>query len=62
MQGYQIAIRTGWMTRNEARVLDNMNPSDDPEMDKFLDPTKSAAISPGAAPSSAPPEPSTSQE
>jgi HK97 family phage portal protein len=62
MQGYQIAIRTGWMTRNEARVLDNMNPSDDPEMDKFLDPTKSAAISPGAAPSSAPSEPSTSQE
>lgn len=34
--GYQKAILTGWMNRNEARALENMNPEDG--LDDFLEP------------------------
>jgi HK97 family phage portal protein len=37
MRGYQTAILTGWMTRNEARELDNMN-AGPVELDEFLVP------------------------
>lgn len=37
MAGYQQAIQTGWMTRNEAREMENMNPADE-ALDEFLTP------------------------
>lgn len=35
-RGYQIAVTTGWMNRNEVRELENMNPADG--LDEFLEP------------------------
>lgn len=37
MAGYQVAIQSGWMTRNQARELENMNPGP-PELDEYLVP------------------------
>lgn len=34
---YASAINTGWMTRNQVRQIENMNP-DDPNLDKYLQP------------------------
>ena len=34
---YQSSINTGWMTRNEVRELEDLNP-DDPELDRYLQP------------------------
>ena len=38
MSGYQIAILSGWMNRNEVRRLENMNPGPS-ELDEYLAPT-----------------------
>lgn len=38
--GYQKAIQTGWMNRNEARILENLNPADG--LDEFLEPLNMA--------------------
>jgi HK97 family phage portal protein len=46
MQGYQIAIKTGWMSRNEVRELENMNPQEG--LDEFMDPKASPEITPPA--------------
>lgn len=35
-RGYQVAVTTGWMSRNEVRELENMNPADG--LDEFLEP------------------------
>lgn len=35
-KGYQVAVTTGWMNRNEVRELENMNPADG--LDEFLEP------------------------
>lgn len=37
VQAYNSAINTGWMTRNQARQKENMNPGP-PELDKYLQP------------------------
>jgi HK97 family phage portal protein len=39
---YQKAIQTGWMSRNEARVLENMNPAEG--LDAFLEPMNMATV------------------
>lgn len=52
MAGYQVAINSGWMTRNQARELENMNPGP-AELDKYLVPLNmrdSDAPPPDAAP------------
>jgi HK97 family phage portal protein len=35
-RGYQVAVTTGWMNRNEVRELENMNPAEG--LDEFLEP------------------------
>lgn len=37
MAGYNTAVTTGWMTRNEVRALENMNPGPK-ELDEFMSP------------------------
>lgn len=37
MRGYQTAVLTGWMSRNEVRELENQNPGPD-ELNEFLQP------------------------
>lgn len=37
MSGYQTAVLTGWMTRNQVREIENMNPGP-PELDEYLVP------------------------
>lgn len=37
MQGYKDAVSTGWMSRNEVRELENLNPGP-AQLDEFLDP------------------------
>jgi len=36
MEGYQVAVQSGWMSRNEVRVKENMNPAEG--LDTFLEP------------------------
>lgn len=45
-QGYNLAVTTGWMNRNEVRELENMNPADG--LDEFLEPMNMQ--NPGDAP------------
>lgn len=41
MRGYQTAILSGWMSRNEVRALENQNPGP-PELDEYLAPLNMA--------------------
>jgi HK97 family phage portal protein len=53
MQGYQTAVQAGWMTRNEVRELENMNPGP-AQLDAFLDPAFLTGKPGGAPPDPAP--------
>lgn len=48
-EAYTKAINTGWLTRNEARELEDMN-ADDPALDKYLMPLNMTTV--GTSPSS----------
>jgi HK97 family phage portal protein len=54
MAGYQTAIQSGWLTRNEVRELENMNPGP-PALDEFLTPMNMNDPSRGQPPKDAPP-------
>ena len=41
-EAYQVAINSGWMARNEARILENLNPRDG--LDNFLEPLNMISI------------------
>jgi HK97 family phage portal protein len=51
--GYKSAIESGWMNRNEARELENMNPAEG--LDEFLTPLNMSVV--GQEPAPAPKEP-----
>lgn len=44
---YQTAINSGWMSRNEARALENLNPAEG--LDEFLQPLNTAPVGDAAA-------------
>jgi HK97 family phage portal protein len=68
-QAYQVGTLNGWMSRNEVRARENMNPIDDGHGDEYrvplntavpsdsLDPREPAPSAPANAPSSDPPKP-----
>jgi HK97 family phage portal protein len=53
-KGYQVAVLTGWMNRNEVRELENLNPADG--LDEFLTPTNMQPPGDGSSPDN-PPDP-----
>lgn len=55
--GYQTAVLGGWMSRNEVRELENLNPADG--LDAFLEPISNAAV---PKPADAPPAPAKKQQ
>lgn len=57
MKGFEVAVKTGWMNRNEVRAIENMNPAEG--LDEFLTPSTSAGAAgeddgPDAKPEPAP--------
>ncbi len=46
---YQSAVSTGWMTRNEVRERENLNPGG-PELDEFLEPAFLTGAQPNTPP------------
>jgi HK97 family phage portal protein len=53
-KGYQVAVTTGWMNRNEVRELENLNPADG--LDEFLTPMNMQPPGDGSSPDN-PPDP-----
>lgn len=47
-EAYRMSISSGWMNRNEIRIIENLNP-DEPELDKYLQPLNFVTVGQGTS-------------